>query len=327
MASRFCQECGSPAAGDGKFCEKCGAELRAGIPPAPAAPAGPPPAAPPPGSVAGYPPPPGYYPPPGYAVPPPTVPYPYVVYGAPYPPPIPGPSLAELNWRTEVDRTKWGLILLAIGFLVAAIPPAAGIGALLGFIGAILVIIGRAPFGTRHGRYVIVAVAVYIIAGALAAAFFVWWAATTLTAEVNSNAQPFVGVFWPYIAGLIGAGVLAALAEVLLVHDLEDRMGRRVLWAALAAGIVGPIVAAVALAGGANGVLDAIRSGAITSPTDPRLGPLDDVPTALNLSRAVSLVLFAIAYFWAWRRIDRKEIPAPPPTPPAPFAPYAAPPP
>ena len=333
MAGRFCQECGAANEAIAKYCATCGSELRAGIPPAStpavAAPPDAPPVAAAPPPYAPYPNAPGYAP--GYGIPYPPA------YGPPYPfaGPYPAyPNFAEIERTKQVDRTKTGLLLLAVGFLIGWIPLVGPIGALLSFIGAILVILGRQAFGARHSNFVILSVILYITSIVLVGAFIIWFAIATFQMFSRGNARPLLSVFWPFLGGVIGASALGAVAEVLFVHELEKPIGRYILYAALIAAIAVPLATVLVLLPAITAALDGIASGTITNPNDGRLAVLLNVSETLGLLSVVADVLFGLGYFLAWQRIERREIPAvtapagvpsPSPFPSAP--PGAAPPP
>ena len=347
MAGRFCQECGAPNEAIAQYCARCGSVLRAGVPPAEG-----PPASPAPGPYPAYPPPAA---PPGAAPPPLYSPYPYPpMYGPAYPYAGPYPGYADfglIEKRKQVDRTKTGLLLLVVGFLLGWVPVVSGIGGILAFIGAILVIMGRKAFGDRHANLVIIAVVVYVVSFVLLVVVIAWFAITTFQAAIQGDPRRFLGVFWPFVGGLIAASAIGAFGQVLFVHELEKPLGRWLLYGGLIAAVVIPIGAVAVLAPSLNAILDGIATGAISSPNDPRLLALDNIKGLLTLVSVGPSVLFAIAYFLAWQRIDRREIPAdaaalsapvpspypyvppampvPPPAPPAPppGPPPAAPPP
>ena len=315
MAGRFCQECGAPNEAAAKYCARCGSELRAGVAPG---------ATPPPPAAGPAPVPPSYFPP--YT----TYPYaaPYVPYPPPYPyaGPYPGyPNYADVERTKQIDHTKTGLLLLAIGFLIGWVPIIGGIGVILGFIGAILVILGRAAFGARHSTFVILSVVLYIAFIVLAVAFFLWFLFVGFQAASQGNPRPFASAFWLFVGGIVVASVIARVAEVLFVHELEKPVGRYFLYAGLLASIVVPVVAVLVLKASFDALLTGIANGTITNPNDPRIGTLRNVGDTLGLLGAIPSVLLGVAYLLAWQRIERREIPAGPPGPGAP-SPYGPPP-
>jgi len=324
MAGRFCQECGAANEAIARYCAKCGSELRAGVPPA---------SPPAPAPYAPYPPP---VAPPGTAVPPVYSPYTYPpVYGPAYPyagPYIGYPNYAEMERVKQVDRTKTGLLLLAVGFLIGWVPVIGAVGALLSLIGAILVILGRKAFGDRHSNFVLVSVILYIAALVLTGVFVAWFFVVTFQAFSQGSPRPFLSAFWPFLGGVIAASALGAVAEVLFVHELEKPIGRYLLYAAFVASIAVPLATVLILLPAFTAVLDGIANGTIGNPGDPRLEVLQTIGSTLALLSVIPSVLFGVAYFLAWQRINRREIPAaapggPAPPSPSPYAPPAAPPP
>jgi hypothetical protein len=245
----------------------------------------------------------------------------YPNYAGPYP----GyPNYATMERQKQVDRTKTGLLVLTVGLLIGWVPLIGAVGGLLAFIGAILVILGRKAFGDRHATLVIVSVVVYIASFVILVIFIAWFFFAGLQSSIGGNPRPFLAAFWPFIGGVIAASGIGAVAQVLFVHELERPIGRYLLYGALVASVLMPIGAVLVLMPSLNAVLDGIASGTITNPNDPRLAALEGVQGLLTLVSGVPSVLFGIAYFLAWQRIDRREIPADavPPGGPAPSSPY-----
>jgi len=65
---------------------------------------------------------------------------------------------------TAIDRTKTGLLLIAIGFFIGWIPLFGVVGGILELVGAIMVILGRHAFGREHARNVMWSIIIFIIA-------------------------------------------------------------------------------------------------------------------------------------------------------------------
>src|SRR6266849_2607952 len=84
-------------------------------------------------------------------------------------------SYYETARATAIDRTKTGLLLLVIGLVISWIPTVGAIGVFLELAGAILVILGRHPFGPDHARNVLLSIIIFVIAIAVVvvAAIFV----------------------------------------------------------------------------------------------------------------------------------------------------------
>src|SRR2546422_11028132 len=127
MSVLTCPRCGSGNAPTARFCSTCGTSLL--TVPAPTVP------------------PVGYTPPPAQQY------YPYQ-YPANY---------WEVARTNKINNTLTGLLLLVIGVLIAWIPFAGAIGGIVGFIGAILVLVGREPFGQDHVRNTTLALIFFIV--------------------------------------------------------------------------------------------------------------------------------------------------------------------
>jgi len=312
MGARFCSNCGSPVDVAATFCGRCGARITPGVAPAAA-----------PAAAAPSPP---YTPPTIYAPPPaaPSPPYPYAA--PPYPPaPYPAYDYAAAERQKRIDRTRTGVLLIAIGFILNWVPYIGILGSLLILIGAILGIIGRKAFGQRHSQFVVVAIVVFFVgiiaAGALGAIFaFQLFLATSVSdlAGAAAAVRNFV------IALIVGAAI-SGIASILFVHELENKTGKYLLYAGYAAGVIAPGIVAVLIIG----QIEAF----VTSGNLAALAALGTEATTLGLLSGVSSVLFAGAYFIAYSRIQRREIPPPiappsptlqwPPAAPAPYTPPA----
>ncbi len=308
MVARFCTNCGAPTEPGATFCAKCGSRLTPGTPPpAPTTVTlpyqSPPYAAPP------YTPPGAYAPQPAYVTP--TGPYGYPGY--PYAPPV--VDYAAMERQKRIDRTKLGLLFLTIGFVLVWVPYVGAIAYLLFLIGAILAILGRHPFGGRHALYVVISVVVFIVGlvvvgiGLLIAAFQL-----LLAVRAGNVAAAAAAVRSEVVWGVAGSAVLG-ISYVLFVHELENPTGRYLLYAGYAAAI------------GTGAVLVFLTDAALGNLAALRMSDVDAVSNQLvawRLLEGVSSLLFAGAYYIAYSRVQRKEIPAPPGvTPPMPTAPAA----
>lgn len=206
----------------------------------------------------------------------------------------------------KVSQTMTGLLLLIIGLLLGWIPYILYIGGILELIGVILIIIGRDAFGVRHGKYVIYAVVIYVTGFAaefiLGFSFGVTITSATLGGVTPHNAlatimQAFESLLW----GSLVVSAVLGISTVMLVYQLEEANGRMLLWVAFAAQIaagtagiiiIGPLIS------------HAIALAFASSPPDltPILN-LDNELTSLRILNAIPSVIFAFAYYLAWKRI------------------------
>ncbi len=160
----FCTHCGTPSPEGARFCRACGNPLV--IP-------GSPPTVPQ-ASAAPLP-------------PPPPMPYP-PAYGGTSPPYYQWAQMGEV--RKEVDRTKLGLLLIVIGFILGVIPLVGLFGALLILIGALFVILGRRGFGAVHARNVTVSLVLFFVSIAAVLGVVVWAAASAVPYFAPGNRSP-----------------------------------------------------------------------------------------------------------------------------------------
>jgi len=212
----------------------------------------------------------------------------------------------------KISQTMTGLLLLIIGLLLSWIPYILYIGGILELIGVILVIIGREAFGVRHGKYVIYAVVIYSI-GFVAGFILGFSFATTIVsatsggASSSSSLATIMSAFESLLWGSLVISAVMGISTVMLVYLLEEANGRMLLWVAFAAQIavgtlgiiiIGPLIShAVALA------------FASSPPSPTPILNLDSELTSLRFLSAIPSVIFAFAYYLAWKRIDKGSIP------------------
>ncbi len=273
-----CPACQTSSPEDAAYCFKCGASL-----------AGAPPGAPPstPTSQEPTPAPERYEP----------------RYGFPVSP------VSYEFWK-DIDRTKTGLILLALGALLAWIPVIGFVGSLLALIGAILVILGRSAFGPKHARNVGLAIVLYIIGfiGSLALAGSLLGSADTFsTLPVAQAEASFENAFNTLLIGAIVLVIIAGPATVLFIWELLNVQGRVLILLSYAAAIG---IAVLVYATIIPHLAAALSSAYSVSPPDP--GPilaLDAEVNALHVLQVLPALLEAGAAYIAWSRIDAGEIP------------------
>ncbi len=182
----------------------------------------------------------------------------------------------------SVDRTKTGLLVIAIGFLFAWIPLLGFIGDFFEFAGAIIVILGRNSFGQTHARNVIWAMIISVIA--LAAGFGIGViiglseVAASLGINFLTNPRTFSGEI--YVSEVVVTAIFG-VAEVLLTYALQNKNGRILLWSAYATS-------------NAMSVLSLLLSSSFQY-----LG---------NLLQITPSILFAYAYYSARTRIVHGDI-------------------
>lgn len=298
-----CPRCGFANQAGWTYCTNCGSPMVPSFGAPTAGPAAPPQAYPP----TAY--------PPTYA--PPAAAYPaYPPYPG-YPPYAYGPPPWEVERAKQIDRTKWGVLLLLFGALISWIPIVGAIGGLLTLIGVILVIVGRKAFGATHRRNVVISIVLFfvglafIIVGAIVAVFAALGAVSSATSEAELAAalrDAFTNVL---IIAVVGSFV-SGLASVFFTYALQKREGRIVLWAAYGATLgvqvaivvvtlplIPDIAAAMARQIVATGTVDSTAVANAVSGAASGLALLNGIPS----------ILYALANYLAWSRITKGEIP------------------
>src|SRR5438552_5210279 len=150
----------------------------------------------------------------GYAPPPAQQYYPYQ-YPANY---------WEVVRTNKINNSLTGLLLLVIGVLIVWVPFAGFIGGIVGFIGAILVLTGREPFGADHVRNTTLAL-IFFVVGIAVTIFGSFYA-------VDYSVASDLGVYTVSLFGIvfvIGGGIFG-LSEVLLTYSLQSSHGHTLLW-------------------------------------------------------------------------------------------------
>lgn len=311
MASpNVCPKCGYPNQAGWTYCTNCGNPL---APSAAAPAAGPSPVPPAYGAVPPY---------PAYPVPPGYPPYTY------------GPPPWEADRQRQIERTKWGVLVLLFGALISWVPIVGALGTVLTLIGAILVIIGRKAFGDVHRRNVVISIVAFFVGlgvavvGAIVVVFAAVGAVGTSTTEAQLAASlrdAFTNVL--IVAAI--AAVITGLASIFFTYALQKREGRIVLFAAYGASLgVQAAILAVTLPL-IPGIADDIARQVVTTGTvdSTRIAnALSGASAGIGLLNAIPAMLYALANYLAWSRINKREIPAPPTPPSMPAGPTASPP-
>jgi hypothetical protein len=192
-------------------------------------------------------------------------------------------SYYETARANAIDRTKTGLLLLVIGFVISWIPIVGAVGGILELVGAILVILGRHPFGPDHARNVLLSIIIFVIAVAVivvAAIFAVFEQLLFFPPGGNPAPPSFFGGF--FVAVLIGIAIFG-IAEVLFTYALQTSSGRILLWC---------------------GYASTISTSSLT------FFVLSNVPNVSVIS-IIPALLYGYAYYLARERIVHGEMPVP----------------
>ncbi len=212
----------------------------------------------------------------------------------------------------EADRTKDGLLFLIAGAFLGLIPVIGFIGGLISLIGAILIILGRAPFGSRHSNAVGLSVALYIVGIAIGVIFTLG-----LVSDISSIAQYSTSVraasdaisssFNDALDGILIGGAVTGLSNVLISYTLQKSKGRIILWSSYVASL---IIFSFVLYYIGSQFPGAIQAAFASGTYDK--APIQDLQsqeTLLSFLGVIPTLGYAFAYQLARVRIERGEIP------------------
>lgn len=245
-----------------------------------------------------------------------------------------------------------GLILSILdGFLTLSANNLKGLGSLvlnglsgimgpisfiLFIIGIILLFIGRKEFGDKHKTFVTwslilfiisIIIAVFLVIYIVFSIFSAFSSVSTLDGDINTN---FIkDLFFNIILITVIAGIIDGTYHLLMVHQLENKKGKTILYAAFIVTIItvlsvaiifGPIVDELTneINNEANEPDSVVwgedysssQTGAMESDTSAENG-IEKFNTQLNLVSSLGIfgqMLFLFAFFIAYKRIKNGEL-------------------
>ena len=220
--------------------------------------------------------------------------------------------------------TKPGLLLLIIGSALALIgnmifilstgvsltlSSIGGIGALLSFIGIIFLIIGRKEFGERHSKFVIYALILFILSIVIPMIVVAGIVFTYVTSSMSNGGDLSTMQDIFYIIPL--SSIIGGLAYIFLLYELENKIGRYVLFIAIGVSIIISVVLSVNMGTVWNDTLGSIDFENI-SPTDPEytqtMNEFTQGISASGLYAIPNSILLLIALIIPYRRISSGEL-------------------
>src|SRR6266852_1185243 len=264
MSAVICQRCGASNAPQARYCMTCGTALVPTAPPAP------------------------------QPLPQPAYPYamqpvqPYYQYQYPQ-------NYWEVARTNKINNTLTGLLLLVIGALISWIPFAGAIGGIVGFIGAILILVGREPFGENHVRNTTLALIFFIVGITVTIFGFFYAIVYGVSTAINGGSSSSIVALFSII--FVIGGAIFGLSEVLLTYSLQKSHGRTLLWTAYAISIALGLVNLVILPFSSGGFWTLYFGTGVFLFT----GFLAAIPAAI----------YGTAFYLASERIVRHEIPPP----------------
>src|SRR3989475_8267762 len=122
----------------------------------------------------------------------------------------------EVARTSKINNSLTGLLLLVIGVLIAWIPFAGVIGGIVGFIGGILVLVGREPFGADHVRNTTLALIFFVVGIAVTIFGFFYALAYGISSGLGASVFGLFGILFLIRGSIFG------LAEVPLTDSLTS---------------------------------------------------------------------------------------------------------
>lgn len=226
----------------------------------------------------------------------------------------------DADWLDE-DRH----LVLLVGAVVSWLPLVGLIGAALTVVGAVLVILGRKPFGPAHRRNVLTSLIVFAIGVVIAflgalVAVGIASAAIPLAANEFEIASILEDAFTTIVFSAAVGAFVSGPASVYFTYALQKQEGRLLLWAAYATTVIVQLttllVALPALSQVARLIANSIGTGSALDAA----AISDAVNTTIfrvQLLKVVPSALYAGANYLVWIRIRSGEIPGPPSPPTA----------
>lgn len=212
--------------------------------------------------------------------------------------------------KMRIDRTKAGLIILMIGVILGSIILIPLVGSVLIIVGTILIIRGREAFGKLHSRHVLWSIGIFIggivISVATLGVFYIQLNIITATPS-NFSIDAVVSIFNGLLIGGVISAALSGTAFTLLTYTLQKPTGRNLLFSTYALNLAINIAIALLVASQVGPAIDASISRGTFDPT-----PLEDLVAMIETLSYLGLIpasMFALAYYMAWLRINKGEIP------------------
>lgn len=227
------------------------------------------------------------------------------------------PPTAKTERRDQIEKTKSGLILLLIGFLLSGFPYVLFVGFILIFVSIIFLLLGRAAFGSAHERNV--TAALFLFLGGIVATIalflyllfaFIRSALSQGTLDPQVLADNARATFTNYLLGTIIISAVAGLSSVLYTYSLQKSGGKALLLGGYAAGIGVAVANYIILVPLVTDAVDKSIQSGFFDPT-PFLQVQAQL-TILGILAVIPSVVFALATYLAWTRVSSGELPGPP---------------
>src|SRR2546426_5943212 len=221
-------------------------------------------------------------------------------------------KMRDYQEMTAIGRTKNGLILLAASLLLDPIPILNYLGVILAIVGTVLMILGRGVFGDAHSRNVVLSVVIYVVGLVIlfiiGASFALSIASIELSGASGASAAAAISSsFDDLLTGAIVAGAVLGIATILLTYAIQSRTGRILLLA----GYVSSLLIGILVFSIVGPQLSTVVSNTIATRNVDRSG-IDSLQSEIQLLRFLNFIpgiIYAVAYYLLWERIDMGDIP------------------
>ncbi len=223
-----------------------------------------------------------------------------------------------LNWATagylgtsssphprDLERTETGLLVAVIGFALLWIPYVSAVGAILEFVGLVMLWLGRRAFGRPHdnsvtaGGVLIVLAFLIVLVGSISLVYGVATAAAVST--LPGEGGVLTADLEAYFLLALVSGAMTACGYLFLPYALADGTSRLLLWG----GMVGTIaIATFSYLYFWPQIASAIV--AATSSSTLQTGPVTALEGRAALVGSVNVVpdlLFLLAYYRTRQRL------------------------
>jgi len=220
--------------------------------------------------------------------------------------------MRDYQEMTAIGRTKNGLLLLAVSGLLGPFPILNYLGGILAIVGAVLMILGRGAFGDAHSRNVVLSVVIYIVGLVIlfiiGASFALSIASIELSGASGASAAAAISSsFNDLLTGAIVVGAVLGVATILFTYAIQSRTGRILLLA----GYVSSLLIGIMVFSIIGPQLSTVVSNSIATRNVDRSG-IDALQSEIQLLRFLNFIpgiIYAVAYYLLWERIDMGDIP------------------
>lgn len=214
----------------------------------------------------------------------------------------------DYNVRKATERTKTGLLLLIIGFLVSLVPFIDFIGIILAIVGVILIYMGAWVFGGEHRSFVLWSIVLYvlilIVGGAVVGIIFL----QIFTALLNEALEEAAAQWRNFLIAIAVIGSVLGIPYLMITFKIQTDQGRSLLSVALITQIALTALSLWLL----QGFFDTVADLLVTGPgqIDPFI--IQNETLAIQVLSRLANILWALAYYLPYKRIVDGQLPSSP---------------